>query len=262
MNTIITSKDNVVFKELKTIADSSGINKYRKIIISGKKVISEIIQEKNIKTFELVLFEDYLETDNSFNEIIKDYDKKKLLITLKKSIFNEIDTSNTNGPLLIAESPDLSNWIPENNNSCILVLPFQNPINVGSCIRSAVAFGMKKIVILKDAANPFHPKSIRSSAGAVFKCKLFKGPTIEELLNNHKKLINLITLDMDGTDINSFSFPKNFILLPGIEGPGITKKIKHQAISIKMENDIESLNASVSVSITLYEWKRRMSHEN
>jgi RNA methyltransferase, TrmH family len=259
---IISSQDNKKFKELKALSESTGISKYREILISGKKIINEILTEKKLNPLELIIFENYIENDPSFNEHIKYFEKNNKLVIMKKSLFNEIDLINTQHPLLVAETPEFPLWDYHKTSGCTLILPFQNPVNIGSCIRSAAALGVKKIIILKDAANPFHHKSIRSSAGAVFNTKIYRGPEFEELLLNHKKLVNLITLDMNGADLNSFSFPDNFLLLPGIEGQGLTKKFKHQSISIKMEKGVESLNASVSVSITLFEWKRRLASKN
>ena len=53
-------------------------------------------------------------------------------------------------------------------------VPFQDPENVGAVIRSAVAFGAVPIVLLAEAANPCHPKSIRASGGMVFKANLLR----------------------------------------------------------------------------------------
>jgi len=55
----------------------------------------------------------------------------------------------------------------------------------------------------------------------------------------------------------AFDFPDAFVLLPGIEGPGLPDELKKTAVSIPLEPGIESLNASISASIALYEWKKR-----
>lgn len=259
-NIIISSEDNKKFKELKNLLESTGITKNSRIIISGKKIIKEIIKGKKIQAVEIIIYENWSDNDPEINKITDDFSKNKSLVTLKKSLFNELDKINTKQPLLIIEAPDSPIWNSEYSiKGCTLVLPFQNPVNIGACIRSAAAFGVDRIVVLKDAASPYHPRSIRASAGTVFKYMIYRGPTIDDLINRNKELTNLITLDMNGQDLESFSFPKNFILLPGIEGPGIIKKIKHQSVSIKMEQGIESLNAGVSVSIALYEWKKRLN---
>jgi tRNA G18 (ribose-2'-O)-methylase SpoU len=47
-------------------------------------------------------------------------------------------------------------------------------------VRSAAGFGVKRIILTRDAANPYHPKSIRSSAGAVFEVEFVRGPRLED----------------------------------------------------------------------------------
>jgi RNA methyltransferase, TrmH family len=258
-DTIITSPDNKKFKEYKALLESAGISKYKKIIASGKKIIMEILAEKLLVAVEVLIYENWVDNDPEFMKIIDSFSKNNALVVLKKSLYNELDTVNTRQPLLVVEAPDWPVWNFHSTSGCTLVLPFQNPVNVGACIRSAAAFGVNRIVVLKDAANPYHPRAIRASAGAVFRYPIYRGPDIKDLLHRHKELTNLITLDMDGQDIQFFSFPQNFILMPGIEGPGLIKKIKHLAVSIGMEKGVESLNAGVAVSIVLYEWKKRLN---
>ena len=90
-------------------------------------------------------------------------------ILLKKHLYNELDTFNTNAPLLVIQTPEIPEWDYRLTEGCNLLIPFQDPVNVGAVIRSAAGFGVKKIIMLKEAAHPFHPRSIRASTGAVFR---------------------------------------------------------------------------------------------
>ena len=220
----ITSKENTKFKEIKSLSENAGIVKNNKILISGKKIILELLRENCVKSMELIVHEDYKETDKELLDCIASYKNKNALIVLSKILFNELDIFRTKSPLL----------------------------------RSAAAMGAGRVVLLKEAANPFHPKSIRASSGTVFKVKLLYGPSLDEIISNTKSYSNLITLDMKGRDLSHFSFPENFILLPGVEGQGLPQKVRNMAISIPMQSGVESLNASVSISIVLWEWKRRI----
>ncbi|OHD38857.1 MAG: hypothetical protein A2015_06755 [Spirochaetes bacterium GWF1_31_7] len=254
----ITSKENTKFKEIKSLSENAGIVKNNKILISGKKIILELLRENCVKSMELIVHEDYKETDKELLDCIASYKNKNALIVLSKILFNELDIFRTKSPLLIAALPNLDKWNDKTLAGCTVLLPFQNPVNIGSAIRSAAAMGAGRVVLLKEAANPFHPKSIRASSGTVFKVKLLYGPSLDEIISNTKSYSNLITLDMKGRDLSHFSFPENFILLPGVEGQGLPQKVRNMAISIPMQSGVESLNASVSISIVLWEWKRRI----
>jgi 16S rRNA (guanine527-N7)-methyltransferase len=132
--------------------------------------------------------------------------------------------------------------------------------------------------MLKEAAHPFHPRSIKASAGAVLKysnltslvgreleggglkktidAHLFKGPSINELktiCGKHK--LKIIALDMAGTPINSFKFPTEFLLLPGLEGTGVPEELNETSLSIPITDSIESLNAAIAAAIAIFYWK-------
>jgi tRNA G18 (ribose-2'-O)-methylase SpoU len=140
-------------------------------------------------------------------------------------------------------------WIP----GCTLFIPFQDPINVGAVIRSAAAFGVSQLVILQEAAYPFHHKALRVAGSNVFRVPIFKGPSIKELT---KSRFPIFTLAPGGEDVSHFLFPATFGLLPGLEGPGLPPELqKNKALGIPMLNQVESLNAGTATGIVLFLWQ-------
>jgi tRNA G18 (ribose-2'-O)-methylase SpoU len=272
---IIESKDNKHFKEFKKLTSVDGVRKYGRVIVSGKKLIKEIIQSAAHSCVALIIYERYAEDDVETNTIIKSFSDAGLLYTLKKHLYNELDTFNTGAPLLVIQVPEIPEWDLNLTEGCNLLIPFQDPLNVGAVIRSAAGFGVNKIIMLKEAAHPFHPRSIRASAGAVLKylnlpplggrrlreggtsqTGLFSGPSITDLKKICEKIfLIIIALDMSGAPISTYYFPERFLLLPGIEGQGVPEKLKVNAISIPISKSIESLNAAVATSISLFYWK-------
>ena len=254
--TPITSSENKTFKELKKLLDPQGIKKHGKLIISGKKIIAEILGDDYIKKEFLIIYDGYKESDKSFNSCFEKFNALGKLLILKRSLYNELDIFNTSAPLLSAETPQLEEWDDEAAEGCSLLIPFQDPQNVGTIIRSAAAFGLASVIFLQEAASPFHPKAVRASAGAVFKIKLFKGGSIYDLPENIGAA-PIIPLDRDGSPISSFKFPEKFYLLPGMEGPGLPEINKKRSISIPLNKNIDSLNGAIAATIALYEWKRQ-----
>jgi tRNA G18 (ribose-2'-O)-methylase SpoU len=119
-------------------------------------------------------------------------------------------------------------------------------------IRSAAAFGVSRVVLLREAAHPFHPKSARAAGTALFQVQLLQGPSIKELGSRHAPMI---ALDTTGPELSAERFPARFGLIVGIEGPGISERLRlGERRRIAMAEGVESLNAATAAGIALYVW--------
>jgi 16S rRNA (guanine(527)-N(7))-methyltransferase RsmG len=249
---VISSADNASFKEFKKLTESKGVRKSGMTIVAGKKIIAECAARSFDRCRQIILFDEYRERDSSFNETIQKFYQNRKCLILKKSLYNELDIFSSQSPLLIYEYEEPAEW-DYSVDGCVLLVPFQDPANVGAVIRSAAAFGIKKVVILSECANPFHPKSVRSSSGAVMSVQLYSGPSIDDIADRcAEKGIKIISLDASGKDIRTVTFPKDFLLLPGLEGQGLPLSVKESSVSIPIEQGIESLNASASAAIAMF----------
>lgn len=254
----ISSADNKTYKELKKISDGEWSRKTGLFTIAGKKIISDYIAGMDINDHKLLLPDDYIENDTEFNSIITLFHKNKSLFILKKSLYNELNFGGGKIPVLTAPLPEIKQWDGTIRNGCTPVIPFQDPVNVGSAVRSAVAFGIEQIILTSDAANPFHPKSVRTSSGAVFEIEFLRGPDLEGLLQAAEKSgIEILSLDKKGKNIYQIGFPEKFILVTGKEGQGLPEIYMKKSISIPVSDRVESLNASVAFSVFLYEYNRK-----
>lgn len=252
----VTSEDNRTFKDVRKLTAGDGIRKGNAVTIPGKKIIRDFLVRYSDKGQKVILPDDYFETDPSFDAILSGFRKRGALFIFKRSLFNEVDISATRAPLLVAEIPDIEAWNGEIAEGCTPVIPFQDPLNVGSAVRSAAGFGVKRIILTMDAANPYHPKCIRASAGAVFEMEFVRGPRLEDFPEALSlSQIKVFTLDKSGSPLSMVSFPERFIVIPGIEGPGLPEDMKTDAVSIPLSGSIESLNAAVALSIFLYQWR-------
>lgn len=181
-------------------------------------------------------------------------------LTFDDSLFDELDPFGVPDLIAAFEKPACPVWSPkEHTSEPTLLLATQNPSNLGACLRSAVAFGFKNVVTLKEAAAPFNSKVIRSSMGAVFSLDIKRGPSIKEISSMN---VPVIALDLHGESIRSFQFPGIPIFLIGEEGAGIPIQNGFTRVTIPMSPGIDSLNAAVSCSILLYEWSSRKTGIN
>lgn len=255
----IVSAENKMFREMRRAADGDAPKKLGIITISGKKIITDYITGREQENCRLILPDGYTETDSGFMSVIDRFREANRLYIFGKSLFNELDTAAGKSPVLVADSPEIHEWDGSLSAGCNPVIPFQDPLNVGAAVRSCAAFGVTTIILTRDAANPFHPKSVRSSSGAVFNVRFYRGPSIyemAELLSG--KDVPLMTLDSEGRDLSVVEFPGTFIIVPGLEGPGLPPGLKVNTVSIPVSGLVESLNAPVALSIFLYAWREKM----
>ena len=242
---LITSAQNPHFKKWKSLLESKGCKKEGLCIVSGRKIVPELLRQYPDFCQEALFLDSRLEEQKACLTLPEGMHS----FSLEASLFKELDSFGTQTPLLVMKTPALPDWKESDAGESIEVLAaLGEPQNLGALIRSCEAFGVKKLVLLKECVFPFHPKVTRSASGSNFRVHLFKGPSILDLQGP------LLALDKDGENIRQFSWPSQSRILIGEEGRGIPSQLKNQTcLSIPMQGQVESLNAVAATSIALYE---------
>lgn len=243
----IISQNNPVFKTFLRLLKGRGVKKHGMTLLSGQKQVQEVLRDFPRRCAGIVLTEGQEIPGGRVPEGITKYH-------LSLDLFRQIDVFGTDQPILMVRVKEFQSWAEKPwPIGCTLFIPFQDPVNVGAVVRSAVAFGVSRVVMLKEAAHPFHHKSVRVAGSALFRAHILKGPSIRELGGPH---VPIITLSPEGKDIAGHSFPSTFGLLPGIEGPGLPDNSKNRtALAIPMEPGVESINSALATGIALYVWR-------
>ncbi len=245
----VASVKNPGFKVWRTLTDGKAVKKAGLTLVSGLKQVSESLRD----------FPGHCEgiINRGAEELPVEAPEGVLEYRLRPELFRELDLFGTGAPLLLMRVPELPEWTDEEEwpDGCTLFVPFQDPSNVGAVIRTAVGLGAARVVMLKEAAHPFHPRSVRAAGPAVFKARLFSGPSINDL---RSEAVPLLGLSSSGRDIRDYDFPRAFGLVPGVEGPGLPEHLRAgENLAVPMEPGLESLNAAVAAGLALYEWRRR-----
>ncbi len=139
----------------------------------------------------------------------------------------------------------------------VLILDgIQDPGNLGTIIRSAIAFNFQDIILSLDTVDLYNPKVIRSCEGMNFHTNIIR-TDIKKFITEHKNYIFYATDVSKGTSLHNFCKPKEKIgIVIGSEGKGVKKEIKdicNYLLNIPMNPKCESLNAAISASILMYE---------
>ena len=245
---VIESESNAIFRDLKKLLGGRGVKKQRQTLVCGTRLVTEVIKQAPERCPAWI---------SSGNRQLPPPEASGNLewIQLAPELFQSLDIFGTKHPIVLFDYPAPAPWRPEAHllSGCSLLVPFQDPENVGAVIRSAVAFDVDRIILLAESANPFHPKAIRASAGTVLSARLFQGPSLSEIPQD----LPVIALAASGQPLAQTRFPQSFCLLTGMEGPGLPTRWKADTVAIPMAPGVESLNAAVATAIALYEWRRQ-----
>lgn len=244
--TEITSRANDQFKSFLALHEAKGIRKEKLFLVSGEKLVQEILSTPRLKASlqTLLVSSDMPAQAHEVNTIM-----------LAPALFREVDLLGTRYAIAVMRLPELETWqSPATENGVTVFLPFQDPANIGAAIRSAAAFGARRVVLAEEAASPFLPKAVRAAANALFHVELMRGPRLAEILT---KVPGIFRLDMQGEALHEVKFPASVNLLAGVEGYGFAETGDSRAITIAMQPGVESLNAQTALSIALYEIRRR-----
>lgn len=142
------------------------------------------------------------------------------------------------------------------NGNVILLDGVQDPGNVGTIIRSAVAFNIDTIVFGNGTVDVYNEKVLRASEGMVNNINIIKKDLVDVILELKVNGYEIIGTKVDGgTDIKNIK-SKKFALLVGNEGNGVSKELLDLCdvfAYIKMNDSCESLNVGVATSIIIHE---------
>lgn len=246
--TQITSATNSQFKIWKSLLTSKGIKEHLHFFLMGKKLVEEFLNSptQGFKA-EYIIFDE---------EIILKTPIKKTLLT--RELFKELDILGTKSPLLILSFEDFKEKkITDMPQGLELICPLGDPRNLGALVRSSVGFGVNELILTKESTHPFLPQAIKASSGAALKMKFSK---TKSALSEIALVGENYALALFGEDITKVKWPENLRLWVGEEGPGLS--LEHsQKKTMKFINipthEIESLNAMVSTSLAIWEWKKR-----
>jgi len=147
----------------------------------------------------------------------------------------------------------------DENTALVILDELTDPHNVGAIIRSAAAFGAAGVLIPPHNQAPITGSVVKASAGMAFRIPIVAiGNVNQAILKLKEEGFRAYSLAMEGAkDITKVKFDAPSVFVIGNEGRGIREKtLEHSDVILKIPMDprCESLNASVSAAVVLYQW--------
>jgi len=250
----ITSRDNVVFKHLKKLAENKRErSKEGKTLLDGVHLIESYLQ-----TFgepELVIIPEGKSTHEASNMIQHLGDVNTVMfLTL---MFAELTpVASSTGVLALVKTPIID--VPETVNFALMLEDIQDPGNLGSMLRTALGAGVDAVYLSKGCTDAWSPKCLRGGQGAQLHLPIIEGVDIVETMQGFVGASYATTLSGESLYDQDLSQPSAFVI--GNEGAGLSHDAMNaatQQVSIPMHAELESLNAAAAAAICLFERKRQ-----
>lgn len=252
---MITSAANDKIKSIARLLKRSDIRREQKtFVVEGTKMFLEI-PEKDIQ--EIYVSESFFETEENQRLL---YGKDVEIVSDK--VFKTIsDTVTPQGILALVrmKSYSIEDMKKDGRNVYLVLDNIRDPGNLGTMIRTGEGAGISGIIMSRETVDAYNPKVIRSTMGSIFRVPfLYVEDLKETLLEMKAKGIKIYAAHLKGEDLfRRCREEVDSAILIGNESQGVREELStltDARIRIPMCGQVESLNASVSAALLMYDF--------
>lgn len=256
----IQSKDNKTIKHIISLQQRKYRQKFGEYTVEGIRAVTDIGKKDFLRS---ILIRESKRSE--LEPLVQTGFTVSSVYVVQDPIFDKIEHSvNGQGILGIAKKcvNDLHSLIVE-DGLYVALDGVQDPGNLGTIIRTAVAAGAKGIFLLKGTVDPYNEKCVRSTMSALCNIPIFEDVTLSEFYDFIKDntIKTYVTSLENAKPYHTISYPKRTMIILGNEGNGVSREIIEmcdQAITIPMYGDIESLNVSIAAALCMYKVREQI----
>lgn len=179
---------------------------------------------------------------------------------LREGVLEKVGVTRTPQPVLavapIPASPDLPA-----TGDVLVAVDLADPGNLGTIVRSAEAAGLAAVVVTGDSVDPYNPKTVRSSAGAIFGLPIVEhrdaASALDALRATGRRTVGTAATGGQPSDTLEVAAP--VALVVGNEAHGLAPGVRDRldtVVTIPMHGDAESLNVAMAATVLLFDLAR------
>ena len=256
---LISSKENKKIKYLKKLSSSASYRREEGVFVAeGLRLCSDALRS-GAEVVSACFSESFCEKNRSFVEETAASVGRSYM--LKDSIFSAVsDTKTPQGVLFVIKRLDKSlDFDTIKNNGKVLALEtVQDPVNLGTILRSAEALGIDAVVMSSDCCDIYAPKTARGSMGAVFRLPFMITDDLPGFIGRFNAFGRsyAAVLDKDSVLLTDCDLTGAVMAVLGNEGNGLSEKTIRACthkLYIPMRGSAESLNVSAAAGIIIWE---------
>ncbi|MGI6147858.1 MAG: RNA methyltransferase [Firmicutes bacterium] len=254
---MITSKANSQIKKAKALLRRSGREKWGQFLVEGVRLTEEAV---GCAAVEVLYYTAKLLDTVRGEELLTAARARGIpIVECSEQVLAEMsDTVTPQGVVAVVNKPA---WDFAPTGLIAVADELQDPGNLGTLFRTALAAGAAGLVLTPGCADPYNSKVVRASMGAVLKLPHWE-MGVEEIAGMAEAAVfQLVVADLvDSQDYFAVRFAPNVALVIGNEAHGPSARLREKAhvrVKIPLFGPMESLNASVAAGILLYEVARQ-----
>lgn len=258
----ISSTHNDTLKKWRKLQQSRK-ERYRRrqLLIEGENLLEEA--RLSHRKFHAVLYDEQQLLSDTWRDWFRQ--QKVPVYALRSSLYRSLmETDTPQGIAAVIDMPQPFQFNLESRPTLVLLLDqIQDPGNLGTILRTAVAAGVSFVGLGKGTVDPFNPKVVRSAAGAIFRIP-FEIVDLSEWILRYQAAGGYVV----GTAVNAedvyygVHYPEQVAFLLGNEGQGVAPHLLDMTdrnVRIPLQGEAESLNVSAAGAVLLYEVVRQRS---
>lgn len=238
-------------------------DKENSFIAEGSKIVQDALRKKC--EVLSVFISGRVIASPSIREIVSHCQKNNIPVFRTAAVeFEKLSSlNNSQGILAILKKPRIS--ILKKGNLNVLCDGIQDPGNLGTIIRTSVAFGVSSVFLLGATVDIFNPKVIRSSSGAVMDIPVIhlKEDDLDNMKHEGFYLISGDSERSGGKELGSIVLPEKPVIIAfGNEGRGLSSallKRTDEVFYIPIDAAAESLNVTAAAAITIHHFSVKMN---
>ena len=230
--------------------------KYRQqhgaFLVEGAKSVQEVLQS-NFQT-ELVIATEAFYKENAH---LTDNQRTPVEIVSATELERAGTLESNNAAIAVVRTKENRPLLAGPNEIALILDDIRDPGNLGTILRIADWYGIRKILCSETTADVYNPKVISASKGSFCRVNWWYGDIVQLL--NQSPARAVYGAFLDGEDVHTLAFGSSGYLVMGNESNGIRPEVGHyvtQRVTIPRYGDAESLNVGIATAVLLDNWRR------
>lgn len=227
-------------------------------VVEGAKSCLDLISFHAAFIQSLVVSPRYLRSETDADRLVRSQLSAPQFVCSDTAFEKLTDVAMPQGMLAVVRQPrwNESQVFQQTRVLGIYADRIQDPANVGAIIRTAAALNLSGVWLSAECADPFSPKVVRATAGAMLNIPVFGGYAFQAFCSHRCEIYSAVLHSADIVSIRTIrKIPARLVIAVGNEGAGLTPDLVAASLlkfSIPLAGGIESLNVAATAAISAF----------